>query len=694
MNRFTMNRITLTLLAATLSGSLFGQIDRSQAPEPGPAPEIRIGDFTQFELDNGLTVILVENHKLPRITYRLTVDRDPIFEGGHAGYVSFAGSQMRKGTTSRSKAEIDEEIDQIGASLSTNARGIYGSCLTRHSSTLLSVLSDVLLHPTFPEEEMEKERKQTLSGLENAVTDASSISGTLASAITYGLKHPYGEPITPTTVKEITRDDMVDYYGTYFRPEVSYLVIVGDIDEATARIQAEEYFGAWEQGEVPENRYPRPGLASANRVCFAPVTGAVQSVIKVTWPVFLKPGHPDALPVKVMSSMLGGFFGSRLNQNLREAHAYTYGARASIQSDPWVGSFTASTSVRNDVTDSSLVQIMLEIERMAAESISDSELTFVKNFLNGQFARSLEKPETVARFALNTERYNLPSNYYENYLAALDAVTVEDCERAARNYLKPENANITIAGAREVADLLTGFAASGEVEFFGPFGSPLLDLDPAPEGMEASDVFAANIAAVGGEQKLAKVKSYIETASMEVGPGMMVTLTKGACADGSFQLVEGMGMVLQETRVQGDRGMEISQGQGEAMDAEKVSSAQREADLLQLLHLDRYGISATLLGMETVDEKSCYVVSLLQDGGEIERQWYDSATGLLYQSIRSESGPNGSTVITSKIQAYMEVKGLQFPAHNVVNAGGQTMEIHVSSVALNKKVKLDQYSVD
>jgi hypothetical protein len=260
--------------------------------------------------------------------------------------------------------------------------------------------------------------------------------------------------------------------------------------------------------------------------------------------------------------------------------------------------------------------------------------------------------------------------------------------------LKPANANITVAGASEVADLLSGFSANGEVEFFGPFGSPLIDLEPAPEGMEADDVLASNIAALGGEKKLSKVKSYVQTASMEVGPGMVITLTQGACEDGSFTKVEGMGMVLQESRIQGDRGVEIAQGQTSEMDAEKVKDAQREADLLHILHLDRYGIEAILLGMETLEEKSCYVVQLMRDASEIERQWYDSSTGLLFQTVKSESGPQGSSVVTSKVQGYMDVKGIQFPAHNVVNAQGQVMEIHVQSVELNKKLKLDQYSVD
>ena len=174
MNRFTS---LVVALAALVPLVLSAQVDRSQAPEPGPAPEIILGDYTVETLENGLTLIVVENHKLPRVSYRLTLDVDAIYEGGRAGYTSMAGSLMRAGTTTRSKAEIDEAVDRIGASFGTSGFGMNGRCLVKHSETLLDIMSDVLMNPTFPEAELEKERKQTLSGFASSATDANQISG-------------------------------------------------------------------------------------------------------------------------------------------------------------------------------------------------------------------------------------------------------------------------------------------------------------------------------------------------------------------------------------------------------------------------------------------------------------------------------------------------------------------------------------
>ena len=353
-----MNRIAslLLTLAVLMPAAVLAQVDRSQAPAPAPAPEIVLGDYTVETLENGLTLIVVENHKLPRVSYRLTLDVDPIFEGAKAGYTSMAGSMMRKGTTTRSKAEIDEAVDRIGASLGTSGFGMNGRCLVQHSATLLELMSDILMNPTFPEEEMEKERKQTLSGFASSATDANQISGRLSRAMTYGLKHPYGESSNEKTVEAITREDLMAHYASIWKPNAAYLVVVGDITPETARDQAEQYFGQWRPNEVKSDRFARPVPPKGNRVCFAPVPGAVQSVIDITFPVYLKPGHPDVVAVSVMNTMLGGFFGSRLNQNLREDKGYTYGARSSIGPDELVGRFSARASVRNEVTDSSLVE--------------------------------------------------------------------------------------------------------------------------------------------------------------------------------------------------------------------------------------------------------------------------------------------------------------------------------------------------
>ena len=691
MNRFASLLLTLALCAPV---ALLAQVDRSKAPEPGPASEIVLGDYTVDTLANGLTLIVVENHKLPRVSYRLTLDVDPIFEGAKAGYVSMAGSLMRAGTTTRSKAEIDEAVDRIGASLGTSGLGMNGRCLVQHSETLLELMSDVLMNPTFPEEELEKERKQTLSGFASSATDANQISGRLSRAMTYGLNHPYGESSKEATVEAITRADVMDHYAKIWKPNVAYLVVVGDITPETAKAQAEAHFGDWRPNEVASERFARPVPPKGNRVCFSPVPGAVQSVINVTFPVYLKPGHPDVVAVSVMNTMLGGFFGSRLNQNLREDKGYTYGARSSIGPDELVGQFSARASVRNEVTDSSLVEFLGEIRKMVESPAPDSTLQFVKNYLNGSFALSLERPETIARFALNTQRYGFPDDYYATYLERLNAVTVEDVQRVARTYLRPDNMNITVAGNRDVADGLAQFSATGQVEFFDAFGEPLRELDPAPEGMTAIDVFTAHYEARGGVAKFEKVRSISMMGEMAAGP-MSLEMTQAYRVRGpGFMRIAAGGNVMQETRFDGNKGSQTAMGQVQPMSREELVQAKRDHDVLEFLHLDDYGISAALLGIDLIHEIPHYLIEIREDGKVTESHWFNVNTSMRTRTVRSESTPRGDMSVTLDYGDMMEVKGLQFESSVTMNTSGQEMTMTFKEIKLNPKMNESDYSVE
>ena len=251
----TMKRYTIFILLIFFLIPLSAQIDRSKVPEPGPAPVIQIGDYDTFTLPNGMKVIVVENRKIPVVSFQLTLDIDPVMEYDAKGYVSMAGSLMRSGTTSRDKAEIDEEIDFIGASLSTHSRGMFASSLTRHTPGLLELMSDILLNPVFPQDELDREIKQTITALATVKTDAGSMVSNLSSVLVYGNEHPYGEVTTEESVSNITRDMLVDYYETYFRPNKAYMVIVGDVTTADARKFMEQYLGNWQPGEVPEHQY-------------------------------------------------------------------------------------------------------------------------------------------------------------------------------------------------------------------------------------------------------------------------------------------------------------------------------------------------------------------------------------------------------------------------------------------------------
>ncbi|MEM8907997.1 MAG: pitrilysin family protein, partial [Bacteroidota bacterium] len=441
---------------------------RKNVPAAGPPPKIQIGSYNEFQLDNGLKVIVVENHKLPRISYQLFVNTPDIMQNDKTGYIDMAGELLSKGTDSRTKAEIDEAIDFMGASLSTSSSGVFASSLTKHTSKLLEIMSDVLLQPSFPESEFAKIKKQTLSNLAQSKDDPNTIASNVGSVLRYGKNHPYGEITTEASLENITREDCKQYYETFFKPNISYLIVVGDVTMDKVKPMIEKHFASWKASRnIPSTEFTAPSMPAATSVDFVNKSGAVQSVISITYPVDLKPGHPDVIKSRVMNTMLGGFFQSRLNQNLRETNAYTYGARSRLSSDKLVGSFTAGASVRNEVTDSSLVQFMYELNKIRDEQIDQADLDMVKNVIAGNFARSLERPETVARFALNTARYNLPADYYATYLEKLSQVNLQDVQAMAQKYVKPANAHVVVVGNKDdVADKLSGFASNGKVDFY------------------------------------------------------------------------------------------------------------------------------------------------------------------------------------------------------------------------------------
>jgi zinc protease len=464
-----MKRLSIFLLLSVFYPQVHAQIDRTKVPAPGPAPEINIGTGESFELKNGLKVIVVENHKLPRVAFNLILNFEAIEEGDKAGYASMAGDLLRTGTTTRSKAEIDEAVDFIGASLNTSASGIYAASLTKHTDNLLNLMTDILYNPTFPEEELEKLRKQTLSGLASQKDDPGAIASNVRSVVLYGKDHPYGELTTEETVNNISIQDCKDFYNKYFTPEIAYLAIVGDITVKDAKKLVKNHFGQWESKPLQLPAFEASQAPSQTEIALVDRSNSVQSEIRVAYPINLKKGDPDVIKASLMNVILGSGFSARLNQNLREKHAYTYGAGSSISSDMIVGSFNAQTSVRNEVTDSAIYQLMFELERIIEEPVTDEELASAKAYMTGSFARSLESPQTIANFALNINRYNLPADYYATYLQKLNAVTKEEIQAMAKKYIKPDHAHVVVVG--KGSEIAGGLQQFGAVTYYDMYGN-------------------------------------------------------------------------------------------------------------------------------------------------------------------------------------------------------------------------------
>ncbi|MBW8334790.1 MAG: insulinase family protein [Prolixibacteraceae bacterium] len=678
-----MKKLVYSLFILFLATTVNAQLDRSIRPNAGPAPKIQLGDYKLFTLDNGLKVIVVENHKIPKITYQLSLDIDPVLEENQAGYVAITGDLLRAGTTTKTKAEIDEAIDFIGASLNTFPTGISGSVLTKFSGDLLAIMSDVLYNPSFPAEELEKLKKQNISGIQTAKNDANSIANNINSAVIFGNKHPYGEINSEKTFESITLDKCKEYYKTYFRPNAAYLIIVGDITLKEAQSQAKQYFGKWEKGVVPTHKYNFPELNKSPRVVIGNRDGAVQSAIMVSYPLEFKPGNPDAIKASVMNSILGGgSLSSRINANLREKKAYTYGAYSSLNTDKLVGSFNASGEVKGEATDSAMVELLFEINRMITEPVDNKMLEQVKSRMNGSFARSLENPLTIAGFALNIEKYKLPKDYYTTYLEKLSKVSVADVQELAKKYLKPENANIIAVGnADQLQKTMAKFSKDGKVEQRDFYGNPLKAME-APSNLTGMDVISKYVEAVGGKEKLVKVNDVTTKMGMEM-QGMKIEIISKQKAPNKISVETLMGVnVLSKQVCNGVKAMVKSQMGNKELAGAELEEMLAQSTMNAELYLEKMGITAELKGSEDIDGQPAWKVQMNLPSGKNTVDFYDQKSGLKVKSI-AQQGPVSVTTLYSD---YRLVEGVLFPFKLKQSAGPQSFDIVVSSVEVNKGI--------
>lgn len=667
---------------------------RKHPPKPGPAPIIQMGDYEQFTLPNGLTVIVVENHKIPRVSFQVFVDVPPHVEAEKAGTAELAGQLLKMGTTQRTKAEIDEAVDFIGASLSTSANGVFASSLTKHKDALLELVADVLFHPTFPEDQFEKLKRQTLSALIQAEQDPNAIAANVGRVLRYGKDHPYGELTTKETVENISPEDCRAYYEKYFKPNISYLIAVGDITPEEVREIAEKYFSDWKPAPVEQPEFPVSTLPNRVQVAFVDKDEAVQSVIQVTHPVHLHPGHPDAIAARVVNSLLGGFFGSRLNQNLREQHGYTYGARSVLSPDPLVGEFRAYASVRNEVTDSSLTELLYELRRIREAPVAEEELELVKSVITGQFARSLERPQTIARFALNTARYDLPDDYYKNYLRFVESLTAESLQRVARKYIHPDKAWLLVVGNKdEVADKLTPFAPEGQIHFYDAWGKPVVQGEPLPADLDAAAVLRNYFEAVGGDNiKKVRAIQVVLTAEGE----MALDIHQIFDTQGRFlNKVIVNGNLMQEQVFDGRKGVTRAMGQSLPMGEAEIEHLRETGGahpFKEQLWLE-LGYELELDGKETIGGRECYVIKAKMPSGQVIRQYYDVDSGL---KVREASPMPGQhiTVVTD-LDDYREVQGIKFP-HKWTMSGTMPvpLTLSVKEVTVNPELEKDTFKVE
>lgn len=686
-----MKKIFLSIMISLpLAMMAQGKVDRSKAPKPGPAPVIKVGEPATFTLANGLKVFVVQNTKLPRVSATLTIDRDAVLEGDKAGMISMAGELMRRGTQKMKKATLDEEIDYLGASINASAKSVDAFSLKNNFPKIFALMADIALRPSFPADEMEKIRKQELSGLAQNKEDANAIASNVVSRLVYGKSHPYGEVETEETVKKVTVDDIKHYYNTYWKPNIAYLVFVGDITVDEARKLTETHFAAWQKATVPAPVFALPQAPGKTYIAVVDRPSSVQSVINLVTPFSLKPGAPEVIPASVMNSLLGNGSSGRLYKNLREKYAFTYGAYSQLRPDRLVANFTASASVRNEKTDSAIGQFLLEFNRIRSEAVAGEDVSQTKNEMSGSFARSLESPTTIAGFALNIARYNLPKDYYQNYLKNLAAVDPETVKAMAAKFVQPGNLHIVIVGnAKQIAP---GLEKYGEVKYFDIYGNEkAAPSEKKPDAsVSAESILKKAIEAQGGQAAMAAVKDVSMSGSASVMGQNLEFNQRYILPNGYLQTISMGGMALSKQLAKNGVYSVSQQGQEAPLkDEDKEELDEAAAMFLEPFLQSKPGYVFTLKGVEQIEGKDAYNLEIKSPKGRSFTFYYDVTSGLRVKEVRTQESPAGKATIQITNTEFKTVNGVKIPVKQLFDTGQFKINIEITDVKMNQGLKLD-----
>ena len=675
-------KIVLLVAILSMSFALNAQVDRTKKPAPGPAPVVKFGKADKFTLKNGLTVIIVENHKLPRASARLTIDNKPYFEGKKAGVSGMMGSLMGRGTPSITKDNFNERVDFLGANIGFGSSSSFAASLSRYFDEVLGLMADGVKNSQFTQEEFDKEQKITLDGIKSNEKSVTSVARRVENLLTYGANHPYGEYISKESVNNITLTDVETNYNRYYRPNNAYLIIQGDIKPKKIKKLVKNLFGDWKTREIPEIEIQKPINVETTEINFINMNNAVQSEIAIINNIELKLGDKDYYAALLANRILGGSGTARLFKNLREDKGYTYGSYSRIRQSRYAASFRATASVRNMVTDSSVVEMMKEINTIRYKKITKSELKNAKAQYIGSFVINVQKPETVAGYALNRELYNLPDNYYETYLEKINAVTIDEVQNAAIKYFRGDKARIIITG--KGIDVLKNLEKNSDykINYFDKYGNPSEKPEmtlPIPDGMTATDVVNKYFEAIGGKEKAMAVKTTMMVSNATIQGTPLVMTTKASAPNKTLMTISVMGNTMQKVVFDGEKGYQEAQGRKTDMKPEDITEGKEANAIFNDLNYT----SGKLIRIEPIDGKNTIVLKI----GD-EEIFYDMTSGLKVKAVKIVKTPDGKEIkVPTTYGDYKAVEGIMFPHSIEIKSGPMTLNFKIAEIKINEGVE-------
>jgi len=676
-----MKNIKYIAAAFLFSGMVYAQnIDINAMPKPGPTPAINIAKPNSFKLKNGLTVLVVENNKLPRVNIQLTMDRPPIYEGNIVGVGEIMADQLGTGTTKLSKEEFNKKIDFLGARLSFYPQGAGANTLSKYSTQVISLMADAVVNPKFSAEEVSKSKERTIEGLKTKEKDASEIARRVDNALTYGKNTALGEFVTEESINRIQLKDVQDFYKKYYAPDNAYLVIVGDVKTSEIKKLVEKEFGKWKKSGTKFAAIEPAKNLPATEINIVDVPTAVQSVIHVGNPTTLQMKDPQYFSGVIANHILGGAE-TRLFMNLREKNGYTYGAYSHLSTNKYSPYFSANASVRNEVTDKAVVEFMNELKGIS--QIKPEELANAKAKLKGEFIMSLEKPETIARFALNERLYSLPADFYANYLKSIDKVSTSDVSAAAKAYILPNQSRIFVAG--KGSEIAEGLEKLGyPVKYFDKFANPASkpETKKIAAGITTESIGQKYITAIGGKANVEKINSLQMNSSATVQGMTIETITLAAKGGKTSVEMKMMGQSMQKIVFDGKDGYIVAQGQKQPLPTELKEELAANKEIFPELTFNAK--NTTLRGIENVNGEEVYAI---KKGNKT--YFYSVKTGLKVGESQTQKMQGQEVIVPTYYSDYKEVSGVKLPFKISQNMGGIEMNSDVKSYEINKATDKD-----
>lgn len=656
------------------------KLDLNAMPKPGPTPSINIATPKTFKLNNGLTVMVVENHKLPRVNVSLSMDRPPVYEANIAGVNSIMADQLGKGTMSMSKDDFNKRVDFLGSKINFSSNGAFANTLTKYFPEVLGLLADAAINPKFTAEEVQKSKERSIEALKLDEKNAKSIASKVSNAIIYGKNTARGEFETEATNNAIQLKDVQEAYSKYFAPNNAYLVVVGDVKYKDVKKLIENKFGAWKKSDFVYPPTPAVKNVAKTEIVMIDVPSAVQSVININNISTLQKKDPEFFAAEIADYILGGGGEARLFMNLREKNGFTYGAYSDLSTGKYSPEFNAEASVRNEVTDKAVMEFMNELKGIT--TIKPEELANAKAKLKGDFIRSMEKPETIAGFAVNSQVYNLPKDFYTNYLKSIDQVTIANVQDAAKAYILPNQSRIFVAGkASEVADSLEklGYPVSYYDKDANKTAKPVA---------QKIDVTVAQIAdkyitAIGGKTALDKVKSISMNADATV-QNMPINMTMSRALGGkSLMDIKVMGNSMQKIVFDGTNGKMMAQGQ--SMDLPEETKAQMLADKLLFPELGfANNKDLKITGVEKINNEDSYGI---KDASTT--YYYSLSTGLKTGETKTQKMGGQEMTVPVTFSDYKVVDGVKYPFKMSQSMMGQSIDFIIKDYQINKAKDAD-----